>query len=215
MKSYFIFCLLFLFSLQTNAQNQDVLGKWKGEWSNHLGYYYKFVLDLREDQFGDIVGEFVWKLIKSPRQDERKKLGLTAIEYVNGSYKRKKLRLKGIRKDDPHRVIGIDVYELTLSENHDILNGITENHGTWKGVFYGSRQIKKTDQLKNKKELKGREIVTTQELKVSSNEVRLQFWDDNKEDGDIISLNLNGEWILKNYVVKKSPGSTQEHYSAC
>ena len=28
-------------------------------------------------------------------------------------------------------------------------------------------------------------------------------WDNNKVDGDLISLNLNGVWILKNYLLKK------------
>ena len=31
----------------------------------------------------------------------------------------------------------------------------------------------------------------------------IKIWDDDKVDGDVVSLNLNGIWILKNYRLKK------------
>lgn len=209
MKQLLILLITILFGTPLLiGQNQNVVGTWKGEWSNHTGFYYTFILELREDKTGDISGEFIWKLIKSPRSDEQKKLGLTATEYVRGTYNShsRKLNIKGVRKEDPNEIIGMDVYDLTLSKNGAVLEGKTENHGTWKGVFYGLRQLKKENKLKSKTELEGREIVTTEAFEIKGNEVKIQFWDDSQEDGDIISLNLNGEWILKNYVVKKAKG---------
>lgn len=132
-------------SNSSNEVEVDILGKWNGEWSNEKGAYFKFVLDLKEDNFGDIKGEIKWKLVKSPRASEQSKLNLTAVEYVAGSYDKKsrKLKIKGTRKDDPHTIIALDTYELTLSKNGDVLEGITENNGNWKGVFYGVRFVMK------------------------------------------------------------------------
>lgn len=190
------------------GQNKEILGKWKGEWSNQNGFYFKFSLDLREDNLGDIEGEFTWKLIKSPRAYEQSKLGLTAIEYIVGTYDHssRELEIKGINKKDPNSIIGLDVYHLKLSLNNDVLDGKTANHGTWKGLFYGIRKVQSQDKLKNKSELMGRKIAANHVLSVNGDEVIIQFWDNSQEDGDIISLNLNGEWILKNYILKKSKG---------
>lgn len=52
-------------------------------------------------------------------------------------------------------------------------------------------------------ELKGRAITRMKEVNVSEEEVRAYVWDMNKEDGDIISLSFNGEWVLKDYFLKK------------
>ncbi len=163
---------------------------------------------MEDDGFGEIKGAFTWKLIKSPRANEQSKLGLTAVEYFTATYDKttRKLVIKGSRKDDPHSIIGLDIYHLTLSENGEVLEGITANHGTWKGVFYGIRSLPKKDKLEDKQQLQGRKIITTKEVTVRQPEVILQFWDDRKEDGDIISLNLNGEWILRKYIVKKTKG---------
>ena len=39
----------------------------------------------------------------------------------------------------------------------------------------------------------------------TSNEITIALWDDAVEDGDTISLNVNGEWIAKNFPVLKRP----------
>jgi hypothetical protein len=39
----------------------------------------------------------------------------------------------------------------------------------------------------------------------SSAEVKLAIWDDAVEDGDSISLNVNGNWLVKGFSVKKKP----------
>ena len=43
------------------------------------------------------------------------------------------------------------------------------------------------------------------ELHTGSAEVTLAIWDDALEDGDSISLNINGEWLVKGFAVKKKP----------
>lgn len=52
-------------------------------------------------------------------------------------------------------------------------------------------------------ELSKRKITGDKEHSVSNEKIRLQIWDNNKEDGDIISLKLNDNWILTNFSLKK------------
>lgn len=56
---------------------------------------------------------------------------------------------------------------------------------------------------KNHGELEGRAITRLREVNVSQGEVTAYVWDMNKVDGDIISLSFNGEWVLKDYSLKK------------
>ncbi|HFA49801.1 MAG TPA: hypothetical protein ENJ95_12400 [Bacteroidetes bacterium] len=142
MKKSILSIAIFLTANFLIAQNDAVLGKWKGEWSNEIGHHYKFILKLYEDDFGDISGAFTWKLLQSPRMYEQRKLGLTAIEYVIGDYdpRTRILTLKGVRQSDPYNIISVDIYYLKLSQSGNRLQGLTQNHGNWKGVFYGIRK---------------------------------------------------------------------------
>ena len=49
----------------------------------------------------------------------------------------------------------------------------------------------------------GRKIVVTNRIKVHSSKVKVMVWDHQMVDGDRISLNLNGKWILKDYTLEK------------
>jgi hypothetical protein len=42
---------------------------------------------------------------------------------------------------------------------------------------------------------------TVRTVNVSSSNVSIKFWDNAAEDGDIISVNLNGVWVLENYMI--------------
>ncbi len=42
-------------------------------------------------------------------------------------------------------------------------------------------------------------------INTSSREVILALWDDAVEDGDTISLSINGHWVVQNFFVKKQP----------
>lgn len=43
------------------------------------------------------------------------------------------------------------------------------------------------------------------EISTQSAEVTLAIWDDALEDGDSISLNINGKWLVQGFAVKKQP----------
>jgi hypothetical protein len=49
-----------------------------------------------------------------------------------------------------------------------------------------------------------RKVIIKHDIVVSSSQIILKVWDHNVVDGDIISLNLNGTWILKEYTLTKS-----------
>ena len=51
--------------------------------------------------------------------------------------------------------------------------------------------------------LNGRKITASHPVEVASKTVSLYVWDDDVVDGDIISLNFNGNWVLSNYKLTK------------
>jgi hypothetical protein len=53
------------------------------------------------------------------------------------------------------------------------------------------------------KEMTGRAIEVHKIIKVQSQHVTLKIWDHESIDGDELSLNLNGNWILQDYVLQK------------
>jgi WD40 repeat protein len=51
----------------------------------------------------------------------------------------------------------------------------------------------------------GRKVEKQGEFTVSQLEFEIEVWDNSVYDGDIISLNINGNWVLENYEVTKTP----------
>ncbi len=49
----------------------------------------------------------------------------------------------------------------------------------------------------------GRNVKKTKKIIVRSKEIKIRVWDINVEDGDIISVNLNGKWVLDHFVLTK------------
>jgi len=48
-------------------------------------------------------------------------------------------------------------------------------------------------------------VVRQQNIVVDKTEFTLQFFDHKEQDGDIISINLNGKWIIENQVLRSQP----------
>lgn len=53
------------------------------------------------------------------------------------------------------------------------------------------------------KKIKGRKVTKGQVVKVKSQYITLEIYDHKRDDGDIVSLNYNGRWILENYRLDK------------
>jgi hypothetical protein len=60
------------------------------------------------------------------------------------------------------------------------------------------------------KSIEGRTVHITQAITVRSNEIIIRVWDDETVDGDILSLNLNGQWILSKYLLQAAPYKLEE-----
>jgi len=63
------------------------------------------------------------------------------------------------------------------------------------------------DAIKSKKkradDLAARKLISVKKWTVKSTQIILNVWDNNTEDGDLISLKLNNTWILTNFPLKK------------
>jgi hypothetical protein len=55
------------------------------------------------------------------------------------------------------------------------------------------------------KKIGGRTITVSQKLHVKQASLKIEVWDNESVDGDIISLNFNDNWILSNYTLQKLP----------
>jgi WD40 repeat protein len=51
--------------------------------------------------------------------------------------------------------------------------------------------------------IRNRKVEIQEVLDVSCDSIQIHFWDKQVVDGDIISVNINGEWILQRYVLDK------------
>lgn len=51
--------------------------------------------------------------------------------------------------------------------------------------------------------ISNRELAVRDKIKVRSEKVKIIIWDHQTVDGDRVSVNLNGDWILENYSLKK------------
>jgi hypothetical protein len=125
------------------ARNSTVAGTWRGEWRNPKGYLYSFEARLTVSSDNNVTGAINWKLVASPRGDEQSKLGMTATEYIGGTYdpKERLADFKGHSKDDPKGVIGLDAYRIVVTEDGQSITGNTRSHGTWKGTISGKRVV--------------------------------------------------------------------------
>ena len=103
---------------------------WKGYWISPKGFLFTANVRLRIAQNNSVEGEIAWVMERSPREEDKPKLGLSATEHVRGSYdpRARVLRLEGYRKDDPNQVIGLDKYHLVLADSNQVLGGITWDH---------------------------------------------------------------------------------------
>lgn len=121
------------------APRSAINGRWAGFWvsysSESQGFLYEATMTLAVGANNAVDGRIDWVLRKSPRAAEQAKVGMTAVEFVRGSYDPRGgvIRLAGYRKDDPNNVIGLDRYHLVVSDNGRVIGGITESQGSWQG----------------------------------------------------------------------------------
>ena len=111
-------------------------GKWKGEWSTRSGTLLDFELNLTEAGNNGLEGQIKWTMRRTARPDKMDKIGLSATEYVRGSYDPATgiVIISGYSKDDPNGVlVMLDVYKLNVSSDGHVLTGLARNGGKWNG----------------------------------------------------------------------------------
>ncbi len=116
--------------------NLTAAGKWKGEWSTTSGTLLDFELTLTETDNKAVEGQIRWTLRKTARPDKMDKIGLSATEYVHGTFDPTTgdLKMRGFNKDDPNGVlVMLDEYKLTVSPDGRSLTGLARNGGKWNG----------------------------------------------------------------------------------
>lgn len=109
-------------------------GTWNGDWLSPSGAYLTMALSVHDDGMGNLSGQINWTLRRSNRPDKMNKIGLTATEYVSGSFADDTgtLSLRGYRKDDPNNVlVMVDTYRLQLSPDSRRISGSARNGGKW------------------------------------------------------------------------------------
>lgn len=99
-------------------------GNWDGEWSDSKGTF-SCELKLVQDSQNKMSGSIVWTLRKTRLAGFQKRIGLSGIEHVTGTFQQSErlLNLRGYRKNDPHVLIALDRYRLVLSPDGSTLAG--------------------------------------------------------------------------------------------
>jgi hypothetical protein len=151
-KRVLLVCLVLLGALVARAQTKTVDGEWRGVWTNPAGYVFSTEVVLIAAPgcktcavigSGTIRGWVVWTLRKvgsNAPPEMAAKVGSTAKESVSGEMVGEGFFvLKGVGKDDPNNIIGLDQYRLALADNGDVIGGITRNNGPWTGQIIAMR----------------------------------------------------------------------------
>jgi hypothetical protein len=87
-------------------------------------------------------GSIRWTMRQTARSDKNDKIGLSATEYVRGTFDPTTgvINLTGYSKDDPNNVlVMVDVYKLQISTDGRKLTGKARNGGKWNGKVDLSR----------------------------------------------------------------------------
>ncbi len=122
-----------------DASGLPIDGQWDGFWVSSspesAGYLYEVTMTLVSGANNSVDEQIARILRGSPRASEQAKIGLSAVEFVRGSYDpvSRVIRLEGYEKTDPNTVISLDRYHLLLADNGTVIGGITEGQGTWQG----------------------------------------------------------------------------------
>jgi hypothetical protein len=114
------------------ATRSDVMAAWHGFWTR-AGYVYEADAAFAVAPNNTVDGSINWTVRRSPKPEEQAKIGLTGVEHVSGIFLPDSgvLRLEGTSRDDPNTILGLDKYRLILSDDANVLGGITWGGGTW------------------------------------------------------------------------------------
>ena len=111
-------------------------GKWKGTWTTDSGTLLDIEISLTDTQNNALDGQIKWTMRRTVRPDKMDKIGLSATEFVRGSFDPAtgNVKMSGYSKDDPNNVlVMVDTYKLNISADGHTLSGLARNGGKWNG----------------------------------------------------------------------------------
>lgn len=202
MKSKPFILFLYFFSLLRFCESQNISGRWIGGHS----LSNKIILDLV--QFKDSVTgigyvEFTDKIGRAN----------VAIEgtFSNGifEYVTKKILEQDI--DSNYLLCFVAGKEfLKFKKNKHILEGACISIDKKEACFNLSaieKYVKKIDFTFRKKDFIGRKVLVVDTITATQDSLELLIWDNMKEDGDIVTVYLNEEKIIANYLLQNQAKS--------
>jgi hypothetical protein len=204
-----LFIFLFLF-FQNSLSAQDVSGMWNGRFSlNGSARNWSFELEMQQDH-AQIKG--IGKQIELSKKGQSANINSTFTigGNFNGEYLSYDMEEVLFLKSSNGQCLSKCEYKFneTLSK-YQFVGECNRN-----GIFYKDNQyfpnhsacrIPATAEVifEKIKDLNGRKTETVETVLIKNKKVTIKIWDNDKVDGDVVSLNLNGVWILKNYRLKK------------
>ena len=114
----------------------DPAGRWKGQWSTDSGTLLDIEISITNGQNNAFDGQIKWTMRKTARPDKMDKIGLSATEFVRGSFDPAtgSVKMSGYNKDDPNNVlVMLDSYKLNITSDGHTLSGVARNGGKWNG----------------------------------------------------------------------------------
>ena len=200
---------LFLFS-QNSILAQDISGTWDGRFSlKGSARQWSFELEMVQDH-ASIKG--IGKQIELSKKDQSRNINSTFTIGGNFDGKYLSYNMKEIIFLKSPNGQCLSKCEYKLNETLSKYQFVGECHRN--GIFYKDHQYFPDHSackssavaqviFEKTKDINGRKTETVETVLVKSKKVTIKIWDNDKVDGDIVSLNLNGKWILKNYRLKK------------
>ena len=105
--------------------NLNPAGSWSGDLSYPSGASFSAQADLTDEGGGRVRGQIVWTLVRTGNRGKTDKIGLSATEFVQGTYDAatRMLSLNGYNESDANNLIILDKYRVILAEDNRRLNG--------------------------------------------------------------------------------------------
>ena len=182
---------------------QNLKGKWTGylEQTNDIVTTYYVELDLIQIK-KEVQGTY--QCFNDLNSEHSAKF------EIKGTFKKGKLKFhtKKLLQEN-----GIDSSNIIFCYNYTRLIHSTENgeeflEGDWTGRSNEGKCgtvyliLKREEEIQDENN-NDRDVIIKEEITVRNNKIVLEIWDDNKVDGDIISLKMNDKLLLREFEVKK------------
>lgn len=185
---------------------QPTTGVWKGELKQHPQKVFYFEIHVEEvKENGEFTGT---TYIESYGESLSQKGDYGTIRFT-GNWQGNQVNIQEtaiIKELKKSSLYGWCIKKLSLTYREENDEMILE--GPWNapnGCPPGTLMVKRAlnKPIHNLDTLENRVIETKYQAEVKKNELTLTLWDHNLIDGDRVSLNLNGEWILESYTLQK------------